>query len=316
MVALMTFYGLSWAAGGNDIIAIKLHLSINQITYFLRGAVIIGPMIAFIITRRWCISLQRHDEEQAAARLRDRRHHALARGRLQREAPADQRVERPTCSPRATARRSTPPTAAADDNGVAAPGGRRRGANEVRAKLSELMYADNVQKPTAEELDEAHHHAEDEHELQAALEGHPPTATSSTATRRGALRGDTHRAPIKRGPTVGLTESVRRRAPDSAWSRPGRGPRVLCSGRALGPGDAPDRSAARSRSCTPLTTDDVPVAVAVVGLHRAVGAGVLDDVAAQRHGVEPGGVVGAHAGAAVGHVGVALASRPTTARRG
>ena len=64
MVALMTFYGLIWAAGGNDIIAIKLHLSINQITYFMRVAVFIGPVIAFFITRRWCISLQRHDNEK------------------------------------------------------------------------------------------------------------------------------------------------------------------------------------------------------------------------------------------------------------
>ncbi len=63
MVALMTFYGLTWAAGGNDIIAIKTRLSINEITYFLRGAVFIGPVIAFMITRRWCISLQRHDNE-------------------------------------------------------------------------------------------------------------------------------------------------------------------------------------------------------------------------------------------------------------
>ena len=64
MVSLMTFYGLMWAAGGNDILAIKLHLSINQITYFMRGAVFIGPLIAFIITRRWCISLQRHDNDK------------------------------------------------------------------------------------------------------------------------------------------------------------------------------------------------------------------------------------------------------------
>src|SRR5690349_18421012 len=63
MVSLMTFYGLMWAAGGNDIIAIKLHASINQITYFMRAAVFIGPAIAFFITRRWCISLQRHDNE-------------------------------------------------------------------------------------------------------------------------------------------------------------------------------------------------------------------------------------------------------------
>src|SRR3954465_13233895 len=63
MVALMTMYGLFWAAGGNDIIAIKLHLSINQITYFMRAAVFIGPVIAFLITKRWCISLQRKDQE-------------------------------------------------------------------------------------------------------------------------------------------------------------------------------------------------------------------------------------------------------------
>src|SRR3954452_11114392 len=63
MVALMTMSELFWIAGGNDIIAIKLHASINQITYFLRAAVFIGPIIAFVITRRWCISLQRKDNE-------------------------------------------------------------------------------------------------------------------------------------------------------------------------------------------------------------------------------------------------------------
>ena len=62
MVALITFYGLAWAAGGNDIIAVKLHLSINQITYALRVLIFAGPVIAFLITKRWCISLQRADE--------------------------------------------------------------------------------------------------------------------------------------------------------------------------------------------------------------------------------------------------------------
>src|SRR3954451_25180380 len=50
----------------------------------------------------------------------------------------------------------------------------------------------------------------------------------------------------------------------------------------------------------------VPVAVAVVEGHVHVGAGVLDDVADLRVVVEPAGVRGAHAGAAVGHVRVAL----------
>jgi ubiquinol-cytochrome c reductase cytochrome b subunit len=34
------------------------------------------------------------------------------------------------------------------------------------------MYADNVQKPTVEELEEARHHAEHTHELEAGLD-HP-----------------------------------------------------------------------------------------------------------------------------------------------
>ena len=40
----------------------------------------------------------------------------------------------------------------------------------LRGKLSTLMFADNVQKPTLEELEEGHHHAEHEHELEAGLD--------------------------------------------------------------------------------------------------------------------------------------------------
>ena len=69
----------------------------------------------------------------------------------------------------------------ADANGVAPRGiAARRGCRAHRCRT--LMYADNVQKPTAEELEEGHHHAEHEHELQAPIEATPPTATSSTAT--------------------------------------------------------------------------------------------------------------------------------------
>ncbi len=56
-----------------------------------------------------------------------------------------------------------------DENGVRAPGSR---VEQIRAKLSRGMFADNVQKPTAEELEEARHHAEHTHELEAGLD-HP-----------------------------------------------------------------------------------------------------------------------------------------------
>ena len=174
MVALMTMYGLFWAAGGNDIIAIRLHLSINQITYFMRGAVFIGPVIAFLITKRWCISLQRKDKRRPAARLRDRHHHALPRGRLHRTAPAAVPGPRLHDDRLATATRTSSPssTAGPDANGVEPPAASATRLAGVRHRLRKLMYADNMQKPTLEELEEGHHHAEHEHELQAPMDGH------------------------------------------------------------------------------------------------------------------------------------------------
>ena len=168
MVALMTFYGLAWAAGGNDIIATQLHLSINQITYFMRVMVFLGPVIAFIIARRWCISLQRHD--------RDRLLHGYETGVIMRS-PEGGYSERHLPVSAAEAYRLTArdreevfsANGKVDENGVAAPGGRLDG---VRAKLSTLMYADNIQKPTREELEAAHHHADHEHALSSALTGH------------------------------------------------------------------------------------------------------------------------------------------------
>ena len=168
MVSLMTFYGLMWASGGNDIIAITLNLSINQITYFMRVAVFVGPAIAFWVTRRWCISLQRHDEAKLL--------HGYETGVIMRSPEGGYSEKHLPISDSAaytlTARDRDEVYVAdsgTDESGVKAPGGRLNG---LRAKLSELWYADNVQKPTAAELEEARHHAEHEHELTASLDGH------------------------------------------------------------------------------------------------------------------------------------------------
>jgi ubiquinol-cytochrome c reductase cytochrome b subunit len=60
---------------------------------------------------------------------------------------------------------------APDVNGVEPRGGIAARLAAVRHRLRTLMYADNVQKPTLDELEEGHHHAEHEHELQAPMEG-------------------------------------------------------------------------------------------------------------------------------------------------
>ena len=168
MVALMTFYGLMWAAGGNDILATQLHLSINQITYFMRVAVFVGPVIAFFITRRWCISLQRSDNEKLL--------HGYETGIIMRSTEGGY-AERhlPISESRAftlTARDRDEPYSSdrgTDENGVVARGSR---IARVRAGLSSKWYENDVAAPTRAELEEGHHHAEHEHELQAGLD-HP-----------------------------------------------------------------------------------------------------------------------------------------------
>ena len=62
LAACVAFYGVLWAAGGNDILATRLHLSLNQITYAARIGVIVLPAIAFLVTRAWCRGLQHADD--------------------------------------------------------------------------------------------------------------------------------------------------------------------------------------------------------------------------------------------------------------
>jgi ubiquinol-cytochrome c reductase cytochrome b subunit len=59
--AALTFYGCLLLAGGNDIIALKLHLSIEAITQTLRVAVFAAPLAVAWVTYRTCLALQRRD---------------------------------------------------------------------------------------------------------------------------------------------------------------------------------------------------------------------------------------------------------------
>ncbi len=62
-VAAVTFYGLLWLAGANDVLADKFHLSLFATTWFFRVTFFVGPVIAFIVTKRICLGLQRKDAD-------------------------------------------------------------------------------------------------------------------------------------------------------------------------------------------------------------------------------------------------------------
>ncbi len=79
-----------WIGGGNDLVATQFHVSLNAVTYFLRVAVFVAPVIAFLLTKRICIGLQRVRRRAAAARRRDRHHRARSVRQVLRAAPPDQ----------------------------------------------------------------------------------------------------------------------------------------------------------------------------------------------------------------------------------
>lgn len=76
--AALAFYTALFLAGGNDIIALKLHLSLEAITWTLRVAVLVGPVLAAWAAHRTCLSLQRRDRAQVV--------HGRETGRLVRTA--------------------------------------------------------------------------------------------------------------------------------------------------------------------------------------------------------------------------------------
>ncbi|MFI7401313.1 cytochrome bc complex cytochrome b subunit [Streptomyces sp. NPDC049541] len=56
-VAGITFYGVLLLAGGNDVLAATFRISVNALTWTLRIALIVGPVLAFVVTRALCHAL-------------------------------------------------------------------------------------------------------------------------------------------------------------------------------------------------------------------------------------------------------------------
>jgi ubiquinol-cytochrome c reductase cytochrome b subunit len=159
-VLALTFYGILFLAGGNDLIALKLRLSLESITMTLRVMLVLAPLAAAWVTRRICLSLQRHD--------RDLLLHGRETGRLVRTAGGGVFETHEPLSPF----RGWPLVSGLSSDSGLAPGMDRREARRghlyrARAALARF-YLDPVDAPTPEEVIAAHH---DETLDEAALRG-------------------------------------------------------------------------------------------------------------------------------------------------
>ncbi|MEU5292898.1 cytochrome bc1 complex cytochrome b subunit [Streptomyces umbrinus] len=154
--AWISIYLILLAGGGNDIVATRFHLSINTVTWAVRIALFVVPVIVFVATRRICLGLQLRDRELVL--------HGRETGVIKR-LPHGEYVElhRPLSPAELhtlTQHEQPRPLElgpAEDENGVPSPN-RRMPMLRLRARLSRALYGEGTQvaKPTAEEYREAH----------------------------------------------------------------------------------------------------------------------------------------------------------------
>ncbi|HEX5512684.1 MAG TPA: cytochrome bc complex cytochrome b subunit [Actinomycetales bacterium] len=171
-VAAIVFYIALALAAANDLIATHLHMSINDLTWTLRFTSILGPPIAFWITKRICLGLQRRDRELAL--------HGRETGRIVRTAGGEYfEVHEPLneydrwllVAHEDRRPLELPPDV--DENGVARPGARK---DRIRQKISRWFYEDRIEPLTPSEL--AASHAEHEHALEAGEGEERPAVTT------------------------------------------------------------------------------------------------------------------------------------------
>ena len=173
-MGFIAFYFVLFVASGNDIMAITLHLSINDITHVMQASVFILPPLVFWITKRLCMSLQRADRDLVLHGKESGRLVRTAEGRFfeaHSELSDDDRWRLVSYE---TYRPIAPPTEA-DKNGVSR---RQIAKDKMRARLSHFYFSDRIEAVTPAELAAAHHDGQAHESIEAVEAGDRPQIES------------------------------------------------------------------------------------------------------------------------------------------
>ncbi|WP_374010289.1 cytochrome bc complex cytochrome b subunit [Leifsonia sp. LS-T14] len=145
----VTFYAVFWAAASSDIIATHFKLTMEGVIHTLQALLFIGPLIAYVVTKRVCLALQKKDRSIAL--------HGYESGRIVK-LPGGEYIEvHEQLSDyerwRLVSYESYEPLMLRPN---------RRGkitvANRARAGLSRWFFEDRLMPPTRGELESGHDH--------------------------------------------------------------------------------------------------------------------------------------------------------------
>ncbi|MFE7168581.1 cytochrome bc complex cytochrome b subunit [Streptomyces sp. NPDC057616] len=158
-VSWISFYLVALIGAANDIIATRLHVAVESVTWAVRIGLVVVPPLVYVLTRRWALGLQRQD--------RDKVLHGRETGIVKRmpngefvevHEPLGQEelallTQRDTFKPIVPGTTVDGPGSPADGGG---PDGGFRPVRRLRAALNRTFYGDEVpiDEPPAREHQE------------------------------------------------------------------------------------------------------------------------------------------------------------------
>ena len=138
-VAAVTFYGLLWLEGANDVISRWLNISLYLTTEIARYALLIGPIVMYWVTKRICLGLQLKDAQSLQHGYESGVIRMTPEGEFIEEERPVPEEERAVLLAREEAVRKVPALAAAEgDEDVPAPQARGP-VNKLRLRLARVL---------------------------------------------------------------------------------------------------------------------------------------------------------------------------------
>jgi ubiquinol-cytochrome c reductase cytochrome b subunit len=136
-IAAIAFYGVLWLEGANDLVAEYLNIPLYTTTRIAQVAMFVVPVIAYIVTKRICLGLQRKDQHLLEHGVETGIIRQLPNGEFMEVTRPVSEEARAVLASRTHAP-GLPAPDSEDENGIPAP--QRRGAlGKVRTRLNTVL---------------------------------------------------------------------------------------------------------------------------------------------------------------------------------
>jgi ubiquinol-cytochrome c reductase cytochrome b subunit len=184
-IGVITFYGILWAEGANDIIADQLNVPLYWITWAARVGIFVGPVIAYIITKRICLGLQHKDNHLIE--------HGVETGII-RQLPGGEFIEetRPVDADSLAvlmSRTNYPPLPSGETAETDVPSRSMRGGlGRVRERLYNVVTESSaLPEPNGHAIGDGNGHA-----VEGNGHGHTAISSGATSSQADSHEGDGH----------------------------------------------------------------------------------------------------------------------------